>query len=1275
MKTANTIAPSLQFSAFLNYLKARGLPIFPQTFEMVELVVNDMLTNYDPGNTRSREQLIHDLKGLLAPIIVHGAEEQELFYQLYDEYFHNTVLTKATTPPPKKIFPINEIAEEIHLPEEEEEKQEPIWRTLLLWTIGVATIGGLAYLATMIFPSLAESNTYLYIIGGFLLLSLIGIGFQIYGQRNPSKPSKVELPEKLSAPYRYFPSINTPPVSLIQTNDTLELVDTLSKRRESDLNTHNIHIPKTIQATVERAGHISVRYHQDIAPPQYIVLLDDASLNQHHLEWFTYINDIVEASGIRADLYTFHGNPSNCKDAFGAIYQLDELFDDQRMIIIGTGEAMVDHIHGELYPWAFRLLDQWDMRGLLTIKATHEWSSYESILSRSIEIAPATLDGFLSIVEEFDGIGENDPEDWYGNDEDELFEEPDVEFFSLYLDEPLFEWICACAIYPEIYWGLTVDIANVLEERAHDLLNREYISILTRIKWFKDGEIPENQRIELLNFLPDHVNRKIRERIAGILNDSQNTFPPLESVAGYNIRLYKLINELYLTNDEKSRKDTINQIDRLYRKGFIENDETLDRHVKLALTKPDNIRLAEGDAQETEIVLRPITLGENQEETLEFLANIFELKPEDLAQINTNSNPILRLNNAFTRDRDLENIYRKRTEDNPEIPQIIYEDDMWSTRFFGTDTFLTSLSENEMVAVRKLQLHTFEQLSSNRLQRGIYYLMNPEAYAETLKDINRRISLVSGLPFYDIFLGINSYRLNQLLKNTDQFDINDFISKTMNVPILSDGKYQVELYQLFDYFEDLYNSFIVYLLDHFPDIQIVLHGYGYNYLWEQGSNTNFSGLRNIYTGALNIFQKRTWRRNFKAQEHKDRDFQQALFRDWTDRYNELLERLAATHERVEYVDLRSIFESAKDYNWYHNPDKRLHQKIAAALYRPIQQFFFPVEEAYDSFQSEEPLYQQQMTESAEEEFYPEEDREQILRRIRIALENEKEDLQIAIDNFHLIIEDSQLSKRQKDRFFDISSRFFNEMERAEYPSVRRELMGILEEMERGAFQRSTLSTEQSKSKPSDEPTFDYSQLLSEFSSNDRLKVRSILEDKLFIRSKSGSIRANINSEEIKRIYGDLEKVIERLRDVEAIRLLPSRKQSYGQNYRIGKEEWAYSIEEYLEIKSQQVDDFSISSRKSTIRQIPSFILEDIRKYLIGYEIEKALEELTTLAEFLKDEELGNTLASVTNRYLDIQDRKGDEFKGFGVKSPYQEEEFAIRDEILGIVEELESGLS
>ena len=103
-----------------------------------------------------------------------------------------------------------------------------------------------------------------------------------------------------------------------------------------------------------------------------------------------------------------------------------------------------------------------------------------------------------------------------------------VEALRNYLGEETFQWLCACAVYTELHWDLTMYLAS-LPCMNRGLVKEKNLLRLIRLPWFRSGAMPDDVRWLLIRELDRDKEKAIRSAIIELLEKNP---PPKETFAG-----------------------------------------------------------------------------------------------------------------------------------------------------------------------------------------------------------------------------------------------------------------------------------------------------------------------------------------------------------------------------------------------------------------------------------------------------------------------------------------------------------------------------------------------------------------------------------------------------------------------------------------------------------------------------------------------------------------------------------------------------------------------
>jgi hypothetical protein len=295
---------------------------------------------------------------------------------------------------------------------------------------------------------------------------------------------------------------------------------------------YRLDIPRTIAATVAAMGYPSFRYRPDSRAPEYLVLIDRASPRDHQARMFDSLAQALEREGIFLLRYFYNGAPHACWNENPGqpvhLVDLQKKYLTHRLLIFGDGRGLTDPISGRLAPWTATLLE-WPDRAVLTPKTVASWGFLEKTLADHFVLLPATTQGLSELVNRLESHAGSDFDlsdfDLWKNGG---FEPPapdldrpvDLAELRDYLGEDTFQWLCACAVYPELNWDLTLYLAS-LPCMVDGLIGEENLLRLTCLSWFRQGFIPDDIRDLLIEKLDQLQKQEIPLAIIELLKNTK----------------------------------------------------------------------------------------------------------------------------------------------------------------------------------------------------------------------------------------------------------------------------------------------------------------------------------------------------------------------------------------------------------------------------------------------------------------------------------------------------------------------------------------------------------------------------------------------------------------------------------------------------------------------------------------------------------------------------------------------------------------------------------
>lgn len=408
-----------------------------------------------------------------------------------------------------------------------------------------------------------------------LILAPIVVFFLMEGYRRKRRRLIVEKKWGRKPPVVWPIKVETPDLQLVKNNRFYEAAGHLRRRLKSDI--HQLDIDKTISNTINMAGFPVIHYKAVTRPPEYLLLIDLPSYHDHYAHLADLTAAALEGEGLFVKRYFYKNDPRVCfEEPGGARVYLSDFktrYSDHRLIVFGDARDFLDPVTGELDDWT-QMFDAWIERAVLTTRRPRDWGMSEVALARRFIVLPASQDGLHALRTFFDLPLKPDLKALKRSDsltpachvEDELdgaegMETP-VQYNVMPLEKNLgkdtFQWLCACAVYPELHWDLTLYLGT-LPCMPAALVREENLLRLIRLPWFRTGFIPNHIRRALVSRLSPAKCSDIRTAVVDVMEKNP---PPKGTLAEETYHLHLAVQRWMLSpKDRKLRKDMIKRLD------------------------------------------------------------------------------------------------------------------------------------------------------------------------------------------------------------------------------------------------------------------------------------------------------------------------------------------------------------------------------------------------------------------------------------------------------------------------------------------------------------------------------------------------------------------------------------------------------------------------------------------------------------------------------------------------------------------------------------------
>lgn len=369
------------------------------------------------------------------------------------------------------------------------------------------------------------------------------------------------------------------------------LVNQLHERQLLDA--HELDIERTVKDMATSPGVFRPRFRQLTRAPSYLLLIDERARNDHRARTFDMLYGYLRFNDVDVQRFFFDADPRTCFNenhpygiSLASLYQYHR---SARLLLLSYGYELFSPSTGEWSPWTHTFL-YWQERALLSPMPVQNWGGWENRLSQRFTVLPATLTGLGAAIKQF-GREESLHLYAYLDDIADAVQEPIYFQGSLlgtlehyYRDEAMRLWIAVCAFYPTLHWQLTLHLGILLQAHLNraDLVSISNLLEISRLPWFIEGRIPDDARIELLDWLQNEGKEQpLRSLLLQSLNKAPT--PPDNSAAYAEYRMHVVFNDWILENDPELKAELEKEFTRYLEAGKIPDFvsfKRLERQVK-----------------------------------------------------------------------------------------------------------------------------------------------------------------------------------------------------------------------------------------------------------------------------------------------------------------------------------------------------------------------------------------------------------------------------------------------------------------------------------------------------------------------------------------------------------------------------------------------------------------------------------------------------------------------------------------------------------------------
>ena len=307
------------------------------------------------------------------------------------------------------------------------------------------------------------------------------------------------------------------------TYDLLRLSNHLKKRIDSP--DFFLDISKTIKQSILNRGFPTPGFSQKQQTRQCLFLIDQAYKNSQQVKLFSYLAMYLIKNQVKLDFYFYYQTPDKFyTDVDGPRFTLQTLKDryyNCALIFFTDGTNFPEYNAPGLKETITIGFAYWQHRLLVTPVNYNDWGRNERLLSTFFNVIPADVVGLLELIRALDTESSTTKmlQGQFNSYESKHVDFSTIKGLKEYLhDDEIFQWVCALAIHPKIYWEIILEIGKAIVVNPAKI-NYETLLKLARIQWIHEGNFPTNLRLELLKVLTRENEIKAREIFLKMLDE------------------------------------------------------------------------------------------------------------------------------------------------------------------------------------------------------------------------------------------------------------------------------------------------------------------------------------------------------------------------------------------------------------------------------------------------------------------------------------------------------------------------------------------------------------------------------------------------------------------------------------------------------------------------------------------------------------------------------------------------------------------------------------
>ncbi len=336
-------------------------------------------------------------------------------------------------------------------------------------------------------------------------------------------------------------------------------------RRRINYTSPQLDVTASVKATINNGGRFVPQFRQRSRPAEYLVLLPVDHPNNMFVAYLEYLFGLFGKTDIVLHRYYYSNTPDTFQAApkdkplniAGLLYH----HANARLILVMDAAVQTPP---EVLAEQF---SQWNEKSVLLIQPDYVRAWAEHFTAADYFVAEAGLDALQRLIAYWEQEQQGDENDAINYGVPFSVNAPDIKTELLHwftLTAPgtdpvkMLQWLTACLLLPELHWDILLATGKILAEDDTRLVSLGNLEAICRLPWLRNGDVPVTVREQLCyddNLLSPQQKQLLLELLIELLG---NNLPDDPNTYVYDQRkLHIAFLEAQLLESTRSRSERI----------------------------------------------------------------------------------------------------------------------------------------------------------------------------------------------------------------------------------------------------------------------------------------------------------------------------------------------------------------------------------------------------------------------------------------------------------------------------------------------------------------------------------------------------------------------------------------------------------------------------------------------------------------------------------------------------------------------------------------------